>query len=127
MTLLQEELIDDPWKMLIACMLLNQTASIQVRRVIWKLLERYPTAVDMASADHCDVVEMIKECGLYNRRASAMIKMSEQCASDPYWQERPEALFGIGRYALDSWKIFQLGMTDIEVTDKVLKSYLERL
>ena len=42
------------------------------------------------------------------------------------WDHRDAAdLHGIGRYGSDSYKIFYLGETNIEVTDKELKKYLE--
>jgi hypothetical protein len=34
-------------------------------------------------------------------------------------------LYGIGKYANDSWQIFQLGNLQVEPTDGVLKKYLE--
>lgn len=123
MSYLQEELRHNPWKMLVACMLLNQTFYKQVRSCIWDLFDRYPTPVDMSTADHSDVASMIRCCGFQNRRASSIIRMSGEYVSGD-WRPDVRKLHGVGRYAHDSWMIFQEGRLDIEVTDKELKNYL---
>lgn len=125
--LLQEELSHDPWKMLVACFLLNKTTSVQVRSVIWDVFKRYPDPSSMSLADPVELASMIRPCGLYSTRAKRIIRMSSECVSDPDWKNHPERLHGVGRYASDSWKIFQLGVTDISVTDKVLQKYLDSL
>ena len=118
--LLQEIYQSDDWKMLVCCMLLNQTNRKQVDTVRDMLFATYPTAKDMAKARKEILVEILRPLGLYNRRANSLIKMSEG-----YVKGLPaDELYGIGQYALDSWEIFQCGNYDIKPTDKVLQEYL---
>jgi methyl-CpG-binding domain protein 4 len=118
--LLQEIYQSDDWKMLVCCMLLNQTNRKQVDTVRDMLFTTYPTAKDMAKARKEILVEILRPLGLYNRRANSLIKMSEG-----YVKGLPaDELYGIGQYALDSWEIFQCGNYDIKPTDKVLQEYL---
>lgn len=122
---LQEELRSDPWKMLVACVLLNQTHYKNVRKVIWDLFETWPTPEAMASADVAALTEHIRICGLYNRRAASLVKMAAQIVADPDWRQHPDRLFGVGKYAMDSWRIFVLGDMAVTPADKELKRYLE--
>ena len=118
--LLQEIYQNDDWKMLVCCMLLNQTNRKQVDTIRYKLFNVYPTAKHMMKAKPEILVEILRPLGLYNRRAKSLIKMSEG-----YVKGLPaDELYGIGQYALDSWEIFQCGNYDIKPTDKVLQEYL---
>ena len=56
--LLQEVYQDDPWKMLVCCILLNVTHRRQVDKVRDKLFTRYPTATQMAFAADDELSEM---------------------------------------------------------------------
>lgn len=135
--MLQEVYANDNWKMLVACILLNQTTRKQVDIVRHQLFETYPDAMEMASAAPIILSAIIKPCGLQKRRAESIIKFSRAWIEwDPYTDiiEYP----GIGEYAQDSFNIFALGRIDeyvqwvngeplITVKDKELKKYLEKL
>ncbi len=113
-SLLQEELRDDPWKLLVACMLLNQTSHKQVRPIIWTLFERYPTAAAMSDADETELAALIKPLGFQNRRAKSLRRMSADFAAG----KRIDELHGVGKYARDSYAIFVEGRVDeTEPTD----------
>lgn len=107
-SLLQEELCHDPWKLLVACMLLNQTSYKQVRGVIWKLFERYPTAVALSNADETELSALIRPLGFHNRRAKSLRRMSCDFAAG----KRIDELHGIGQYARDSYAMFVEGRAD---------------
>ena len=120
--LLQEIYQNDDWKMLVCCMLLNQTNRKQVDTIRYKLFNVYPTAKHMMKAKTEILVEILRPLGLYNRRAKSLIKMSEG-----YVKGLPvDKLYGIGRYALDSWEIFQCGNHNVQPTDLVLQEYLRQ-
>jgi methyl-CpG-binding domain protein 4 len=119
--MIQEIFQDEPWKMLIGCMLLNQTTHTQVRQVIWELFQLHPTPESLAIADPHPIAELIRPLGFYNRRSRALIKFAQSWLGE--WQD-PRELHGIGKYAHDSWLIFIEGRNDVEVTDKVLTRYL---
>lgn len=123
-SLLQEELRDDPWKMLVACILLNRTSHKQVRPVIWSLFDAYPDAAAMAGADPSAIAHMLKPLGLQNRRARTLMRFSvDYCRMGTI---DIESLHGVGKYASDSYVMFVLGDVEAcEPTDKKLAMYSE--
>jgi methyl-CpG-binding domain protein 4 len=120
--LLQEIYRNDPWKMLIGCILLNQTTRVQVDKVREELFENWQDALEMGSADLDKLARVIKPLGLYNKRAKTLIKFSQEW-TDKEWQE-PIELHGIGKYAQDSWEIFQKNNLNVQPADKELILYL---
>jgi len=123
--MLQEIYKSEPWKMLIGCILLNQTTRTQVDKVRSELFERWPDPLEMGSADPLSLAEVIRPLGLYNRRAKTLIKFSRDW-TDKDWKE-PIELHGIGKYAQDSWEIFQKNNFDVVPTDKELIGYLRNM
>lgn len=123
--MLQEIYLHDPWKMLVGCILLNQTTRTQVDSVREDLFSLWPDPIEMASADPEEIARVIKPLGLYNRRARTLIKFSREW-TEKDWRE-PVELHGIGQYAQDSWEIFQKNNYDIQPTDKELIGYLRSL
>ena len=121
--LLQEIYQNNPWKMLTCCIMLNLTNRRQVDGVRKILFKKYPTAKHMMKADEMELALLLKPLGLYNRRAKTLIRFSKE-----YMRGFNDVgkLYGIGRYAMDSWEIFQNDNTQIEPTDKVLLQYLEQ-
>lgn len=127
----QEAYRDDPWKMLMICFMLNQTSHKQVDQVRHDFFDRFPTAESLIAAEESEIASMIKTLGFYNRRAKAWKEFSQQWldAVEEYGTSVPlsvlEKMRGIGKYALDSWKVFQLFQYDIEVEDHVLNWYVD--
>jgi len=112
--LIEEELYHDPWKLLLACMLLNKTSGKQVlagvlvpgracsggaccskhaalstrtltarhppqvRQVIWDLFAMCPTPQAAVAADQAAIRELIRPLGLFNKRAAAVQRFSEE-------------------------------------------------
>lgn len=95
---------DDPWKLIIAVILLNQTAGKAAVPVLWQILERYPSPKALSEgqrvASLClsdipltravvllapipDLTELIACLGLQNVRASRLIQMSAMYCMDP--------------------------------------------
>lgn len=107
--------------MLTCCMLLNLTNRKQVDTVRDELFKRYPTPKKMMNANQSELAELLKPLGLYNRRAKSLKKMSEGYVKG---FKSVDELYGIGKYAKDSWEIFQNNNTDVSPTDKVLLEYL---
>jgi methyl-CpG-binding domain protein 4 len=121
--LLQEVYLNDPWKMLVCCMLLNLTNRKQVDTIREELFTKYPTPKDMMMAEHSDLVDIIKPLGLYNTRAERLIKMSEGYVNG---FKSVDELYGVGQYAKDSWEIFQNNNLNVKPNDKVLQEYLRQ-
>ena len=122
--LIQEELLgqpDYPWRMLVACILLNRTRGFVVRPVLARLLELGPPPEALSQSDHSKLVEVIRPLGFKQRRSGYLRHMSRQ-----YLRERrPETMSGIGDYALESWMIFVEGFLDFEPSDAKLKAYVD--
>jgi endonuclease III len=108
--------------MLVACVLLNRTRGSVAAPVLGRLLERYPTPGAMAAARPVDLARRLRRLGLHRQRARTLIALSSAWAAG---ERELERLPGVGRYAMDSWAIFQEGRTDVEPTDAVLRAYLE--
>ncbi|WVR07040.1 hypothetical protein IAU60_004079 [Kwoniella sp. DSM 27419] len=76
--LIQERLRFNPWKMLVATTLLNVTSGRAARPVLEVLLERWPTPAHMAEASITDLSTLLYPLGLYNQRASSLVRFSRQ-------------------------------------------------
>lgn len=119
--LIQEDYLNDHWKMMVCCICLNQTNNKQVRPILDILFAIIP---DPNSAIMCPK-EMISEClkstGFQNVKADRIKKMSQK------WLDgfsHPSELPGIGKYGQDSWDIFINGNLGRETSDKKLIAYL---
>ena len=121
--LLQEIYSCDEWKMLVCCMLLNLTNRRQVDTIRNELFDRYKTPYQMRDAEHSELAEILRPLGLYNTRADRLIRMSEGYVNG---FKSVDELYGIGRYARDSWEIFQNNNFNIKPDDKVLQEYLRQ-
>jgi methyl-CpG-binding domain protein 4 len=122
--LIQHDYLDNPWKMVVCCILLNQTTNQQVRKVLDPLFGLVPDPQSCSEADSSKIAEIIRPTGFYNIKADRIKKMSKK------WVEgftHPSELPGVGKYALESWNIFVNKKTDFTPSDKKLKMYLDSL
>lgn len=120
--LIQEDYLDDNWKMLVCCILLNQTTNQQVRKVLPDLFSLISNAETAIKISPYLIQSVIKSTGFSKIKTERIVAMSRK------WLEgfkEVQELPGIGRYASDSWKIFVEKNYNLEVTDKKLKLYLE--
>ena len=118
--LIQEDL-DDPWRMLVANILLNRTRGDTVKGMLDDLFERWPDPQAMSLATEAEIAAAIRTVGFQNRKARMLIRMSED-----YLRREPlSKTFGVGRYASDSWAIFVEGREDVEPEDRALRAYLD--
>ena len=122
--LIQTHYLGDPWKIMISCILLNQTTNIQVRPVIVDLFNRFPTSNSITKSDEFEIASIIRSTGFQNVKARRIIAFTKSWNSG---ERNPDKFPGIGPYARDSWKIFVEGITNILPTDKKLKIYLAQL
>ena len=119
--LLQEIYQDDAWKMLVCCILLNLTKRQQVDGIRHELFSKYPTEYEMVEANEDELSELLKPLGLYRKRAKTLMKFSWMWING---FSDVEELHGVGKYAKDSWEIFQMNNKDVKPTDKVLLEYM---
>jgi methyl-CpG-binding domain protein 4 len=127
--LLEEELFEDPWRVLVACVLLNKTTAVQARRVVWELFARFPTAATAAAADATELEALealLRPLGLFRKRAAGLVRLSKEYL-ETNWRD-PEDLYGIGEYAADAYWIFARGRwRGARPADKDLRRYVEWL
>lgn len=117
--LLVQEHCDNPWEHMVCVILLNKTSHVQVRRVLPKLMNKYPTPEKMARAGLHALERLLAPCGMYASRAKYLKRMSAEYGA---WDgNRAEDLTGIGKYGSDSYRIFWKGEKAIPVQDKTLR------
>ncbi|KAI0545732.1 DNA glycosylase [Xylaria curta] len=81
--LIQEELADDPFRLLIAVTFLIRTSGKAAIPVFRKLMERYPTPADLADADTVEIVAMIEHLGFGVKRAAAIQQYAHTWLKSP--------------------------------------------
>lgn len=74
--LLEELFGRAPWRLLVACMLLNQTHRRQVDGVLFRLLEACPTPEALLRAPQDTIQAMLRPLGLQRRRCDALRRLS---------------------------------------------------
>ncbi|KAK5296630.1 hypothetical protein LTR16_000508, partial [Cryomyces antarcticus] len=81
--LIQEELADDPFRLLVAVTFLNKTKGEVAIPAYRSLMSRYPTPADLARADPEEVAKTIHHLGLQNQRARNIIRLAATWESQP--------------------------------------------
>jgi methyl-CpG-binding domain protein 4 len=122
MAIIQQEFQHNPFQMLIGCIMLNQTSNRHVRKVIYTFFERWPDPQSILDADPNEIREHIRSLGFYNTRTNRIIRFSQDYLTKTF--KRASELYGIGKYADDSYEIFIKGNNSVEPTDKILRKYL---
>tara|TARA_B100000700_G_scaffold265015_1_gene303101 strand:- start:94 stop:396 length:303 start_codon:yes stop_codon:yes gene_type:complete len=90
---------------------------------MWKFFKRYPSANDVSLSDISDIEKMIKPIGLSRKRSVALVKMSNDYINID-WRDRPDKLYGIGKYGSDAYRIFCLGdWKNVSPKDHALNDY----
>ena len=122
--IIQETYSKDPWKVLICCILLNQTNNKQVRPLIEEFFLKWPDPYSIVLEKKESISEFIKSTGFQNVKAGRIINLSNS------WLDGnmdPEKLPGIGNYAREAWRIFVDKDVSFIPKDKKLKMYIDSL
>jgi len=121
-SLLQESLWPDEWKILMSCLMLNQTTRKQVDKVVWQFFDKWPDPQSFLKSKHEDVSDLLRPLGFYNRRLKLCARFTEEYVQKE-WLE-PIELHGIGKYANDAWRIFCRGdWKAVDPQDHALNKY----
>jgi len=119
--LLQGRYWPDDWKILIVCLLLNQTSRKQVEPMIESFFEKWPDPESASNADEDEMRDLVRPLGMFNRRVKSIKKMSQQFMSG---FDNAIELYGCGKYADDTYRIFMKGeWRDVEPNDHALNDY----
>jgi methyl-CpG-binding domain protein 4 len=131
---MQEEFRDDPWKLLVGCILLNQVSARSARPIWEKLFERWPSWTSLLKEPRESVMHeltnLFRPLGFQNRRAERVLRMTEDVGhqyrelKNDRMQIDPSNLYGCGKYASDSYNMFVKGQIVEDVEDKELKNYV---
>ncbi|CAM9199806.1 unnamed protein product [Ectocarpus fasciculatus] len=122
--LIEELLTDDPWKLLIGCIMLNQTTRSQMDPVLVRFLEKFPTADVAAAASVDEMTRVVAPLGLQERRPIAIIRFSQEYLSKA-WTNVKE-LYWVGDYAADAHKIFiERKWREVQPDDHALNWWVE--
>ena len=120
--LLQERFWPDGWKILVTCLLLNQTSRKQVEPMIHDFFFEYPDPNAIITGSEDKLRSKLKSLGLVNRRIKTLKRFSEEYLS-ANWSTAKE-LYGCGKYADDAYSIFIKGeWQSIEPNDHALVDY----
>lgn len=122
MAIIQQEFQHDPWKMLIGCIMLNQTGNKNVRKVIYSFFDKWPSPQSVLKADENEIREHIRTLGFCNVRTQRIIRFSYEYINKKF--SKANELYGIGKYADDSYEIFIKGNLNVQPTDKILLRFL---
>ncbi len=105
--LLQERFWPNEWKILVVCLMLNQTSRKQVEPMIEDFFEKYPDPESILKSKEEELFLFLKPLGLVNRRIKTLKKFSFQFLEEG-WKTAKD-LYGCGKYADDAWRIFCRG------------------
>ncbi|KAK8955946.1 hypothetical protein KSP40_PGU000678 [Platanthera guangdongensis] len=120
--LLQEDHSFDPWRVLVICILLNQTTGTQVKKVLPHVFLICPTAEAAILVSNDELTRIISSLGLQNKRARDIREMSRQYLED--WWTHVTELHGVGKYAADAYAIFCVGKPeDVVPYDHMIVKY----
>jgi len=122
--IIQEEYSNDPWKVLVCCILLNQTNNKQVRPLITEFFNKWPDPKSIIMENDLVISDFIKSTGFQNVKARRIKQFSiawDLGVRDPF------KFPGIGDYGREAWRIFIKGDLDFIPRDKKLKMYLESM
>ena len=122
--LMVQQQVKNVWQHMVGVICLNQTGRKKVKKLLPSFFERFPTAEDLLESDKETIASMLEGLGMKNVRAHRIWRMSEEYLN---WDgEDATELFGIGKYGSDSYRIFYKNEIPKNVTDKVLKKYINK-
>lgn len=130
-SLWQERYKGDVWKHMVTCVLLNRTSIKQVAPMIEDFFERFPTpwvyAETAAKRGRPCIEEKLKPLGLCTQRVQIILNLAMGLLTR---NGRPMydcliQISGLGKYALDSYRLVELGDMSTEPTDKKLIRWKE--
>ncbi len=122
--IIQEEYSNDPWKVLVCCILLNQTSNKQVRPLIQDFFKKWPNPKSLLLEEDSAISYFIRTTGFQNVKAKRIKDFSLSWDSgirDPF------KFPGIGDYGREAWRIFVQNDISFTPNDKKLKMYLESI
>jgi methyl-CpG-binding domain protein 4 len=122
--IIQDKYADDPWKVLVCCILLNQTSNVQVRPLIEDFFMKWPTPFSISREKREAISSFIRTTGFQNVKADRILKFSNQWITG---ERDPKNFVGVGEYGREAWRIFVDKDFNFSPKDKKLKMYIDSL
>lgn len=121
----------DPYQVLVREVMLQQTQTTRVERLLPRFLERFPTVHDLAAAPLAEVIRWWQGLG-YNRRARYLWECARRIVEDyggriPSEPKLLRTLPGVGAYTAAAVATFAFGQQDVPVVDTNVARVLRRL
>jgi A/G-specific adenine glycosylase len=120
----------DPYKVLIAEIMLQKTIANNVKIVYPKFIEKYPSLKVLSQAKVSELENEIKRLGLFRKRARFLKRIAKQFVKKygciPSLRERLSTLPGIGRYVCDALLCFAFGK-DVVLIDTNVRRVIKRV
>jgi len=131
--LIEQHLSGSPWRLLVACILLNKTQGRQLLEapstgadnelpVLLRLFERAPGPLALIDLGRKPLEVMLRLIGLNVQKANSLVLMSEDFVHSDW--TAPSELYGLGEYADNAFAIFIRARRDVEPSDVYLRRYL---
>lgn len=99
----QYDLRQDPWRVIVSCIMLNQSGGHQVRDPLSSIFERWPVSYAFLTARRDDVESIMRPAGLGRIKAIRALMMTRDWCSG---EREVGRLYGCGQYAADAVEIF---------------------
>jgi A/G-specific adenine glycosylase len=121
----------DPYKILIAEVMLQKTVAANVRKIYPKFVAKFPSLNSLADAPQYEIEQEIRPLGIYRRRAKALKEMAARLVAKyggkiPETEEELTALPMVGRYVANAIMCFAFGkdkpLIDINIR-RVMKRF----
>ena len=128
--LTQEDYAREPWKLLIACVLMSRVSSKAVKaKAITSFFDAYPTPSAALSMDVEKTFEILKPLGLFPNRIKAVADITRKFLTMENFEvslQKEVKMYGVGQFTVDSYRIFCLGMWNaVKSDDRNLRAYCE--
>lgn len=96
---------DDPWRVLVATLLLRKTTTTQVLKIYPKFIEKYPRASSILRSSKEEIKDVIKPLGLENQRAELITRIAQVIVSKfkgkvPCSLDDLKKIPGVGNYTV---------------------------
>lgn len=115
----------EPYKILLAEILLQQTPAERVEPVYNDVLERYGDLTSIGQADLEELTAIIKPLGLQNQRAQALIEIGEQLGEKgvPQNESKLLELPYVGKYVANATLCFAFGQPRAVADSNIIRVY----
>jgi hypothetical protein len=119
---------EDVYEHFVVCVLLNRTRAEQVAPLLDGFFGRWSDAFTLSRADPEEVAGYIRSTGFARSKARNLLSLAGFMAGgDLRWTPDGGWPPGVGKYAMDSYRILFEGARPRDLTDKELQSYVRYL